>query len=252
MKKILLFAILGMFLISFASAGLTSQVDRDYNLKVFCYNDGYCSPVSTCNVTVTSPDNIQIVQNSLMQNQASFHNLTILNTSLTGLGEYQVNGLCIDGTSEQPFDFTFDVSFSGDETNSSSVWITIFLILVFSSLIFLIHRSKNGTNFESMYEKILEKYRERNFIKNMLHSTWYNLLKNSWAMYYSIGFIILMLIFDLTYLFNIESMFRLMKTFLNIYAWGFIVVGMVFLSKFQEFFVDLLDDVQNDNWGIAG
>lgn len=229
------------------------KIGEDFNVEIHVYNSTNGLPVDnssvSCVIHYSYANGTQAIEDNMSFEEPFDFTYNVSQSFLTGGKGYFVFQC---DSSEGGFRSSrVEVTLSGLPYHIETLWATVFLILIFSSLIFLIHRHKDGTNFDRMYQKIIEKYKERNFVKNMLHSTWYNLLKNSWAMYYSIGFIILMLVFDIVYLFNIISMFSLLKTFLTMYAWGFVVVGMVFLSYFQEFFVDLLDDIENDSWGIV-
>ena len=143
------------------------------------------------------------------------------------------------------------VTLSGTNQGLETLLVTVALIVIFSLLIFIVYSYKNKANFDRMYKRLLTKYEEKNYVKFVTNSLWYNVLKNSWVIYYTIGFVIMMLVFDLTYLFNIESMFNLMKMFMSMYAWGFIVVGMLFLSYLQEFIVNMKEELLNNNWGIS-
>ncbi len=138
MKKILMFAVLGMFLISFASATLTTKLNEDYNLEVICINNGFCSASATCEITVISQKtNTEIIQNELMQNNIYKHNLTISNLSLTDVGEYTVTGICTDVSISNPIDFSFYVTLDGStppEGNQEVVFSLIFLIIIFGML----------------------------------------------------------------------------------------------------------------------
>lgn len=242
-----MFMVLGMFLISFTTA-LTYQQDKEVNLTVTCLNDGYCDATTICNINVIDPNGDKIVDGENMDYYTSSFKYNLTNNLL---GKYLVSGYCTDGIIQDEINYEYNVNLSGQDSNAGSLLSTIFLILAFSGLIFVVWYSKDGKKYERMYKNIMRKYEQRNYVKFVTNTLWYNVLKNSWVMYYTIGFVIMMLLFDLTYLFNIESIFRLMKMFLSMYSWGFIVVGILFLSYLQEFMIDMKEELTNNNWGIS-
>jgi hypothetical protein len=140
MKKILSILILGMFLISFASASLSSKVNENYDLKVYCLNDGYCDSTASCNITIENPDNNIILDNIQLENNINYHNYTISNLSLDIVGKYHVTGFCQEGILTKKIDFTFDVSLDGNSLptgNERILFIILFIFIVVTMLYFL-------------------------------------------------------------------------------------------------------------------
>lgn len=141
------------------------------------------------------------------------------------------------------------VTLSGKALETKDILSRFSLILFFGLLIFFIYTSTNKINFENWYKKIKEKYKNRNYVKLALSSIGYQLIKNRWIIFYTIGFAIIVLLMDITYIFSIESIFTFMKVLTFIYSWSFILVGLVFLSYLQEFFKMIIEQIEEDNWG---
>jgi len=78
----------------------------------------------------------------------------------------------------------------------------------------------------------------------------YNVLKNSFVIYYLLGFLVLTTITNLVYLYNFEELITLFETIIIVYTIGIVLVGLLFLSYVQEWFMDLLDKVTNMDWGV--
>ena len=145
----------------------------------------------------------------------------------------------------------FKINLSGKELEIKDIISRFSLITLFGVLIFFIYSSISKINFEKWYQKIKNKYENRNYVKMGLSAIAYQLIKNAWIIYYIIGFVIIVLLMDITYIFNIESIFSVMKIFTFIYSWSFILVGLVFLSYLQEFFKMMLEQLEDSNWGVG-
>lgn len=123
--------ILALLLIPVVSAQTNEFVFKQFDpvdLKVVCYNNGYCSSASACNISVYDPENEIVINNGLMTNQNSYHNYTLTGTQTSVNGEYDVLGFCQDGTYSDIIDFTFVITPSG-YTNLLGFFIIIIVLL---------------------------------------------------------------------------------------------------------------------------
>lgn len=106
--------------------------DIDSDLKRSCYSSGaFCSASAACNITIIYPDETIYINNKLMQNQNSFHNITL--TNLNQYGEYRADMSCSDSGFYGADTFYFFVNSNGQEPASSGVIIffsTLFLIII--------------------------------------------------------------------------------------------------------------------------
>lgn len=78
----------------------------------------------------------------------------------------------------------------------------------------------------------------------------FNIMKNSFILYYLIGFPIMTSLTYLASMYNIVSLIDLMNVLMYVYAWGFLLVGVVFLSYVQEWTMDLIEKVKKMDWGF--
>ena len=161
MKKVLLFLILGIFLISIASAEIQTlgvfEQNTDINLIQIC---GTCT---FNNITaVLFPNSTIAVSNLAMERDGTFYNHTFTNTS--SLGEYIVNGFGDLGGTDTAWSYTFKVtSFGTTLQNSGVVYGVLLLIFFFMDLIifYLISRldKENFRNDEGIFVGIsIQKY----------------------------------------------------------------------------------------------
>jgi hypothetical protein len=95
-----------------------------------------------------------------------------------------------------------------------------------------------------------KQYEDRNFVNLVFSGIGYSFLKNMFVIYYSLGFIILNLIADASFTYNIISIYSLMKSILFVYTWGFVLIGIVFLGKIQEWIMYFVDEFTDKAWGI--
>lgn len=134
MKKILLILVLGIFFLSFvSSATFVFKSGQDVDLKVVCYNNGYCTDTAYCNASVFYPNNTALLDNIQFQNQNAFHNYTIDKSYFDLNGDYRVAGFCEDNSVFQQIDFYFTINGGGKTltTSDSILYIGSLFILIF-------------------------------------------------------------------------------------------------------------------------
>lgn len=231
----------------FASAE-TFILNEEADLKVTCLNDGYCSASAICNININNPVGIVITNNQNMTNQNSFHNYTFTPNET---GQYSVTGFCEDGAYSKQIDFYFDVTVTGEAIGISQALINILLMLFFVGLGVGFHYIRKSVNFEQWYNRILQKYETKNFVKMILSALTFNIMKNSFIIYYLIGFPIMMIATSLSFSYNVNVLSGLMKVLMYIYGWGFALVGLAFLGYVQEWASDLIQRVEEMDWGIG-
>ena len=132
MKKIFLsLAFIFLFI------GIASAIDSEYtfkqntevDLKRPCINNGtWCSGSSACNITITNPDSTILVNNVLMTNKGSYHNITLQPNKVLQIGYYKADMVCTDGTLSGSDTFSYQVSPSGN-TNVLGLFIIVIVII---------------------------------------------------------------------------------------------------------------------------
>lgn len=169
---------------------------------------------------------------------------------LNETGNYLLSWDCQKPINGGYFNTHLEVTKDGEHIYDNGVFLTqVFLLTFFIMLIIMFYIIDKSVNYDKWYRKIKSKYENKNYVKFVLGAITYNIMKNIFIIYYLIGLLIMTVLTGLVYNYNITSMIGVMDSLMVIYTVGIIVVGIVFLSKIQEWFMDLLDEVKNFNWG---
>lgn len=138
MKKIYLFLLLGIFLISFTSAQQTSlgifPQGEDINLIQTC------ADCTFNNITaIDYPNGTRIISNVEMDKDGSVFNYTLDSSLTSSLGRYKVNGIGDPGGVNSIWSYTFDVTYSGKQLKEGQGFLygSLLLILIFFFVIIL-------------------------------------------------------------------------------------------------------------------
>lgn len=140
LNRTLLFGIIFLLFFSFISADMTAQFNKDYDLKRPCFNNGtYCSSSSNCNITLVYPDGNLLLDNQVMNNKFSFHNVTIPQSSINQLGIIFGIMSCADGSLYGEDTFDLYITADGKEPKTFPIELSITVI----SLIMILSGSFN-------------------------------------------------------------------------------------------------------------
>lgn len=230
------------------------KIDTPFSLsfRTFNYSNGKVLGSDCCNCTISLKDNngFVIYQSPTNFNETTmFHNKLIPAEYFDEIGTYTFDLLCIDGSIDGFASGTYTVTPTGEPLTSSDLNNRIFIIIVFIILIFTIYGYTNRVDFDKSYKRLLKQYEDNNYVKFVTNSIWYNILQNSWVLYYLSGLVIVTLLFDISYIFNITSIVSTLKVLLYMMTWGLIIVGLIFLSKIQEWIVYFIDELDEKAWG---
>ena len=136
MKKLMLCLLMGMFLISFASAYLPHQQNTNLNLIQNCNNCTYC------NITkMETPSNL-LRFNIQMEQDGTAHNYTFNNENFTELGNYCIYGVCGNPSESKVWNKCREVTPSG-QNGSSNIVLILILIIIFYAIGFIGFFGKN-------------------------------------------------------------------------------------------------------------
>jgi len=126
MKKIYLLLIIGMFLISFSSAYIPHQVDKNLTFAITSNNATAC--VLT---TINSPNNTFYINQTATKNSQTF-NFTIDKGNFSFQGIYEMNIECTDGTTVVSGKEIREVNYFGKNISEaqSTIYIGLFAILI--------------------------------------------------------------------------------------------------------------------------
>lgn len=174
--------------------------------------------------------------------------LLIEGGNFSTLGEHSFRIYCKD-TFGGEVGGVFLVTLSGEVQDPTSLAANVFLIifLVFS-LLGVVYLNRN-IDFDKWEEKVRKK-EENNFFKTLMAGMGYWFMKDSFLIYYTLGWFIMFTLTNLTFIYNLYSMYSYMVLFTQIYSVGFVLIGLVFLARMIQFLVDLSEDLTNKNWGI--
>ena len=248
MNKHLILVFIGMFLISlsFVSAESigTFKQGTTINITNYC-QDGGCTGIDLISIKYPNGTTEIVNQAMTMNGQEGFYEWS--NTNDLGTYYYKTTGS--NGiTNEDSFDVTPD----GKKNNLVQFYVRLFLILFSISLIILIQWNRKRINYEQWYSKMATQYQEKNLFKWGLSALGYNLMKNSYIFSYLIGLFGMLVLTEITLLFNITSALSLMKIMLALYSWAALAVVIVFFSQVQEWFKGWIKDIQDLSWGWEG
>ena len=139
MRKILLTIIISIFLISFTTAAISNLGTFKVNT---CIELPQTSPDATYNniSKITTDNELTIVSGEVeMTKVGTYFNYTFCNTTL--LGEYIVNGYGDEGGTLDTWEYTFDITTSGNAvpTSGESILYFVFVAILFGILLVMIY-----------------------------------------------------------------------------------------------------------------
>jgi len=236
-----LFFLSFIVLISFSGAYLGEVEPGD------CINIMVMSNCSSVDLSIIETSTQEFIIDSPMQHLAGqTFNYSFCNTSEIGAYTYIWDESCVDCSGGLcGNDFRSGKSITGAYTT-----IYLFLIGFFILMggVFFITTKK--VNFEKWHNSIVKKYQTRNFVKLVLSALVFNIMKNSYIIYYLIGLPIIILVTDMATTYNLATVVSILHALLVIYLIGVVLVGLVFLSYVQEWISDLIKLVSDMGWGI--
>ncbi len=153
MKKQFIILVVSMFVILTLLPSVNSQEEvyqqnTVVDLKIFCLNNNtYCSPTSTCNITIMDSSDSVLINNDLMENRGAFHNYTLNLTLTANSGEFSRAVVCLDNGRGAFASDTYIITPTGnafDDASSRSA--TIVLVLMFGVTLFFLVFSKQTIN----------------------------------------------------------------------------------------------------------
>jgi len=166
------------------------------------------------------------------------------------LGEYTVTLNCDGGGDYLSANFGYRVTQDGEEIGLEHTIVNIFLILFLIGLALGAYLVNKNTDLEKLNNTIINRYENKNYVKLVFSSIWYNLMKNCYIIYYLLGLPIIILTTTMANSYNLTSIVEILKVFMIVYLVGLTLVGIFFLGQVQEWFMDLLNKVRDMEWGI--
>jgi len=240
-KNIFIVLIASIFLISLISADLgTFKQGECVELRTIL------NSTSVSLSSISYPNGTVIYPNTAMTANGKTFNYTFCGTDK--LGEYIYDYYDVDNA--EAYVNSFQISPDGKNYSIQIAVIQIIMILFFICVGIGFYYIKQKVNFEQWYNKLFSKYENKNYVKLVIGSIGYNIMKNSFVLYYLIGLPIIVSLTHLAYIYDLTNLVAIFKTLTIFYFVGAILVGILFLSYLQEWFMDLLEKVRNMEWGI--
>lgn len=178
------------------------------------------------------------------------HEIFISSGNFSKLGEHAFYIWCNNSVLGGEARGTFDVTTTGLKLSIEDSLVRIFLLIFFVALFAGLYHVVGGIDFKKWNDRIIEKYKSKNFVKMVLSILAYNILKNVFIIYYLIGLPIFLILKDITYTYNISGLILFMDVLLMVYIIGVLIVGIVFISYVQEWASDMLELVREMDWGV--
>jgi hypothetical protein len=186
----------------------------------------------------------------MVQSSPHYYNYTFCNTTEVGDFIYNTfgdpNGIITSSAIQGK------ITSNGQDNNYNYLIASLILIFALCALGGLIYYDKKNLDDEKYWTSIVKKYQEKNYIKFSVTVLWYNMKKNVFALYYLIGFAVMVILQDITAAYNL-SILSLFQILLYIYAWCGAIVALAFIGNVQEWIRDWLLKLESINWGgMAG
>ncbi len=223
-----------------------------YNFILYNSSNGISLDNSTgiiCRMFIANSSGDLVFQKNITYTINGYWNVVIPDGVLSKRGYYNYGVDCEDGKGGALAGSLY-VTENGNDYNEYTAGVIIGLLVFFCFLFFGLFQLTHKVNFEQWHNKIMRQYETRNFIKFVLGSIIYVVMKNSYVLYYLIGFPIISLINELAFTFNIESLILFAPTLSFIYTFGVIILGAVFFSNVQEWVMDIIKEISDMKWGF--
>jgi len=237
-----------------------SQMNKDFKIHFRVYDSNgklvpFSSTAVNCSAFLFSPNEDRIYSfygNDAMTNLSLDDRLATVPASfMNKTGVYHWYVVCEGNTNGGSMQGIVDVTQSGEGYLDKPMTPQIILITFFTALLFLVAYLKNKIDFEKWYKNMLKKHEKRNFVKLTFSIIGYNIMKNVYILYYLIGFVLMTLIYNIAFLYNLEVILPIFKILMFIYSWSVILIGLVLIGNIQEWAMNWMKDLEDNNWGMG-
>lgn len=233
----------------------TRRINTTFNFHIHAHNASsgllLANDTTNCTIHIYKSDGNHIIQEGMsFDNNSIDFEFEVNGGNFTEAGQYAVVFYCSAGGIGGFFEHPFIITNEGNELTLSDSLVRIFLVIFFIVLLAGTYHVVGHINFKKWNDRIVEKYKTRNFVKMVLSAIVFNIMKNVFIIYYLMGIPIILILNDLTYTYNIAGLILFMNVLLFIYLIGLLIVGIVFLSYVQEWAAEMWDLVKEMDWGI--
>ena len=240
-----LFLVLG---ISFVSAVSIDPIEKGNNATLY----QTCNNCTYCNLTKVSNNFGEVLISNVEFNEdpATYYSYILNGSNTTTLGTYTYCYDCGNSGESETGCIDFEVTPSGFASDLSKAFVNISLLIFFMVLIGVVHHLVKKIDFKKWNDSIMKKYQTKNTVKVVFSSIFYNIMKNTYVIYYLLGLPIFLILMDLAYIYNISGIITLINVFFFIYLIGILIVGLFFFGYVQEWLSDMMDLVKDMDWGV--
>jgi len=226
-----------IFLISFTSASVQNYPEQSVDEQfTFCQT---CSDATYITLSTIQTPNSTLFTNQNMTDMGSGD--FCYNYTPVLAGRHDFRGIS-DGCLK-----TFATYVDVDTPN---IVADIILLIFFSSLILILYTTSSRVNYDKWYKSISTKYKEKNSPKVILSGMMYNLVKDSFLLYYLLGWPILLLLKNIVTSFGMTSISGIFNGVFILYTVGLLAVVVLFFGKAQEFIMGIAEEAKLARWGV--
>ena len=234
------------------------EIGQDFEFIIHAHNgsDGLIlqNDSINCTIHIYKDNGKHIVANNMIF-KAGFDldfDLEVDGGNFTEVGQYSVIFYCESiGEIGGFFVYGFDVTYTGDPipTGFDGRFILLLcFVLLAGGLAYL----QKTINFDKWYQGILNKYNNRNFFRTFISKLGFFFMNNPFSLFYMIGLFIMLLMYDITRAYVLESAYQVMQILVMIYLFGMFFLFIELLGDIHEFFSKIAEDIKAMGWGMSG
>jgi hypothetical protein len=199
--------------------------------------------------TINTPTNVLFINQNGTKTSQTF-NFTISSSNFATVGNYRLNIECSDATDKVTEYESVTVTLSGVERNMPILLADIVLIFLISVVIFLLHNKYQHADYKESNNKIGESH-DGNWGKTFIKTLGNNLMRNSFLWYYSLGWLLLIVLKDLVYNFSATEIYSFFLLCLDIYSFGFFLIIVVWIGILIHHFRFITELINDLNLGVS-
>lgn len=227
--------------VSADSIGDSYKIDEQMQITNYC-QAGTCTYMNLSNIEY--PNGTVIYLNSAMTQNEQIFNYSFTPDQI-GIYYFITCGDPSIGICDKD---NFITTYNGEINNDIAIYIV--LLIFMCALILGYYKLSQNINYDQWYANILRKYEDKNYIKSNFSFVLYSLAKSSFMIYYLLVFIVIMLLSDIIFMFNVISLIPIIEKVVMLYSFGIIAVAFLFIGKGQEMIMTLIDNIKDARWGI--
>jgi len=245
-KKLIIFLFSIVLLSSFCSSDSIGTLQQGENIQItnFC-SSGDCSYVNL--TTVTYPNgSLNNINDAMINNNQMFS----YNYTPTDIGIYYFTtcgnpgGVIVCDKDE------FEVTKTGYVNILPYIYVNFIILLLLVGFLVSVVIIHNKIDFEKWNKKVIAKFEDTNPVKVLFSGLLYCFMKDTFFIYYLIGWPILIVINDIMWTFNITSVYLLLSNMIDFYSIGIYIVGLLFVGMAYQFLREIWNGYENMKWGV--